>query len=227
MSKLPTSNWNHLCWPDDNATWNLLELQDIYQGVFQNYTRHIQKLKNDPTYMGIGFQGFNDNDHLSSPAQGIMFLDSDDIIKPIAVENLGKHLDKQTKMCVRHKDLCVGEISKILDYLENLGYHTYRGRIMELGPGHHGKWHFDSYPNAWGNHLRYHVPIITNEECYIQWNERPLQWNELPARGEGDVFFHMPADGRGYWFNTDVNHQYLNEGDTWRTHIVIDLIKKT
>ena len=228
MSKLPTSEWNHLCWPDEGVVWNLEELRSIYQNIFQKYNRHIQELRNAPTYGGIGFQGVNDSDHLSAPNQGIMFLDqTDNIIKPISVNNLGKHLDKQKNMCIRHKELCVGEISKILDYLENLGYHTYRGRIMELGPGHRGKWHIDSYPNAWGNNLRYHVPITTNEECYIQWNESPLKWNELPPRGEGDIFFHIPTDGRGFWINTDVNHQYFNEGDTWRAHIVIDLIKKT
>lgn len=227
MSKLPITDWNHLCRPDTNALWNFTELREIYQTVFQKYTGHVQELRSAPMYKGIGFQGCSDDDHLSATKQGIMFLDpADSIIKPISVDNLGKHLDKQKKICIRHKELCIGEIAKILDYLENLGYHTYRGRIMELGPNHHGKWHIDSYANTWGNNLRYHVPIITNEECYIQWNERPLQWNELPARSEGDMFFHLPADGRGFWVNTDVNHQYFNESNEWRVHLVIDLHKK-
>lgn len=227
MSKLPTSNWNHLCWPDKNSSWNLTELRDIYKNIFSKYSRFQQELRNDPTYGGIGFQGLDSKDHTSAVKQGIMFVDPlDNVIKPIDVEFLGKHLYKQSKLCVRHEELCVGEVLKIVEYLEGLGYHTFRGRIMELGPGHHGKWHIDSYPNRWGNNIRYHVPITTNEECYVQWNETPLKWNELPPRGEGDVFFHMPTDGRGYWVNTDINHQYFNEGDTVRAHIVIDLIKK-
>ena len=226
MSKLPLSDWNHLCRPD-TVSWNLDSLLTIYNEVYTEYDRHYQELRNALTYRGIGFQGFNDTDHLSAVKQGIIFLDpKDNVIKPIPSSHLGRHLEYQKDICVRHKNLCVGEFSKILDYLEESGYHTFRARIMELGPGHQGKWHVDSYPNMWGNNQRYHVPLITNEECYIQWNEKPLQWNEMPLRSDGDIFFHMPADGRGYWINTDINHRYFNNSDSWRAHIVIDLIKK-
>jgi len=227
MSKIDLSNWNHLCWPDTNITFNLEELKDLYFSSFSKYKKFSQEFKSESRYGGIGFQGLDDADYTTGPKQGIMFLDTtDNSVKPIGVENLGRHLEKLLPISVRHKELCTGELGRILDYLEDLGYHTYRGRIMECGPTHRGGWHIDSYPGRWGNNLRYHIPLVTNEECYIVWNEGPKKWYELSPKNDNDLYFHLPADGRGYWFNTDISHKNINDGDTWRYHIVIDLFKK-
>lgn len=221
------NEWSHLCWPDNDIQWNLTELQNIYQTIFSKYERYHQQLRNTNMYRGIAFQGIDNNDHTSSVKHGIIFTDPvDNVLKPIPPEQLGKHLDYTKTLCVRHKELCIGEFNNILDYLEVKGWHTYRARIMELGPGMKGKWHIDSYPNMWGNNLRYHIPLYTNSGSYIQWNEKDLPWHSVPIKNDDDKSFHLPANGSGYWFNTDVNHRYFNEGTEWRVHIVIDLIKK-
>jgi hypothetical protein len=204
--------WNHLCWKDENIQWNITELLEIYNNVFSKYDRHYQ----DPTYRGIAFQGKESNDHISAIINGNIMVDPVSGIKcTVNKENLGKHLERQVKCNVRHTDLCVGEFGKILDYLENLGYLTHRARVMELGPGNHENWHFDSYEGCWGNNKRYHIPLITNDKAYLMWRDKGAHY-----------FFNPKADGSAVWANTDVLHQYLNKGDTWRAHIVIDLIKK-
>lgn len=212
MSKLPISPWNHLCWKDENVQWNITELLEIYNDVFSKYDRFYQ----DPTYRGIAFQGKVPNDHISAIITGNTPFDPDRGTKwPMKKESLGKHLEGQIEYNIRHSELCIGEFGRILDYLDNLGYITHRARIMELGPGNHVNWHVDSYEGAWGNNKRYHIPLVTNNEAYLMWREKGNHY-----------FFNPKADGSGIWVNTDVLHQYFNRGDTWRAHIVIDLIKK-
>ena len=212
MSTLPISPWNHLCWQDKNIKWDIKELLTIYNEVFSKYDRFYQ----DPTYKGIGFQGKHSTDHIGSIISGnTPHSDEHNGKWTIDKEDLGKHLENQIQYNVRHKELCVGEFGKILDYLDGLGYITHRARIMELGPGNHVNWHVDSYNGWWGNNTRYHIPLTTNDEAY-------LVWRQLGAR----YFFNPKPDGTGIWVNTDVIHQYINRGDTWRAHIVVDLIKK-
>lgn len=219
MKTQPLSEDNHLCWKDKNIHFNLDELLDIYHTIYSKYTRHEQARKigvHNPNYRGIAFQGLDDTDHLNSIMQGSLYIDP--IVNSARTFNeaeLGKHLEHQKKFNVRHKDLCVGEFNKILDYLEDLGWHTHRGRIMELGPGAQKNWHVDSYPGKWNNNVRFHVPLTTNDNCYLQWYENGKVYNFTPK-----------PDGSGYWVNTDIIHQYLNIGDSWRAHIIVDLIKK-
>jgi hypothetical protein len=219
MSSLPLSPWNNLCWKDHNISFNFEELINIYNTVYSKYTRHEQEKKegeSNPNYRGIAFQGLHNNDHLNSVMQGSLYLTNHaTYAKTYSKEMLGNHLENQKKFNVRHKDLCVGEFNKILDYLEDLGWHTHRGRIMELGPGAQKNWHVDSYPGMWNNNVRYHVPLTTNERCYLQWYEQGKIYNFTPE-----------PNGSGYWVNTDITHQYLNIGDSWRAHIIVDLIKK-
>lgn len=212
MSTLPISPWNHLCWPDPDITWNVKELLEIYNTVFSKFDRHYQ----DPTYRGIAFQGKDPTDHIGAIITGNTPYSEEHGGKwTVDKEALGKHLERQVQFSVRHKELCVGEYARILDYLDGLGYITHRARIMELGPGNHLNWHVDSYEGMWGNNKRYHVPLITNEEAYLVWRQR----------GQRFIFNPQP-NGSGIWVNTDVLHQYINRGTTWRAHIVIDLIKK-
>jgi hypothetical protein len=212
MSTLPISPWNHLCWKDTNVRWNIEELLEIYNDVFSKYDRFYQ----DPTYRGIAFQGKHSKDHIGAIISGNTPHNEElGTKRTIDKESLGRHLEGQLEYNVRHEDLCVGEFAKILDYLTDLGYQTHRARIMELGPGNHVNWHVDSYEGMWGNNKRYHIPLITNNEAYLVWRQKGQRY-----------FFNPAPDGSGIWVNTDVVHQYINRGDTWRAHIVIDLIKR-
>lgn len=218
MTNVYYDKWNHLCWPDTNIKFNINELLDIYNNVFSKYERLYQQYTRDsldPVYRGIAFQGPTDSDHTTAVQQGSLYIDYATNKKyTFDKESLGKHLEYQRTLNVRHHELCVGEFARILDYLEDQGWHTHRGRIMELGPGVQKNWHVDSYEGLWGNNVRFHVPLTTNSKCYLQWQDKDL-YN-----------FNPKADGTAYWVNTDIVHQYLNLGDTWRAHVVVDLIKK-
>ncbi len=210
MSTLPLSPWNHLCWKDENKSFDFSKLQEIYNNVFSKYSRHVQS----QYYSGIGFQGLSENDHLTAVKQGTLTgVKKGDIWETVPQDKISAHLERQrTTLNKRHNELCKGEFENIIDYLESIGWHTFRARIMEVNPGNPECWHLDGYEGS----TRYHVPLQTNEECYLQWKDEN---NEIKS-------FHLPADGSGYWLNTDVVHHYINRGSSMRAHIIIDLIKK-
>ena len=210
MNTLPISPWNHLCWKDDSVSFDFTKLQKMYHEIFSKYTRHVQS----QYYSGIGFQGLTEVDHLSAVKQGTLTgVKVDDVWQTISQDKISAHLNRQrTTLNKRHVELCQGEFEKIVEYLESAGWHTFRARIMEVNPGNPDCWHLDGYEGS----TRYHVPLQTNEECYLQWIDKD---NEIKS-------FHLPADGSGYWLNTDVVHQYINRGTTMRAHIIIDLVKK-
>lgn len=219
MSKIPSDPWSHLCWPETKIKFNIEELLHIYNTVFSKYERVSQAWKNSPPdqgYKGIGFQGFNDSDIKNAPLYGNLkknpATNKPELLPP---EILEQHLQDQMKLNVRHKELCVGEFARILDFLEEEGWHTHRARIMELTPYTRRNWHVDSWPGLLGNNVRFHVPLLTNDEVYLRWYEEGKLYN-----------YHVNADGTPIWFNSDVNHQYVNEGPTLRAHIIIDVIKK-
>lgn len=210
MSKLPLSPWNNLCWKDEQISFDIDKIRKIYAEVFSKYSRYIQS----EYYNGIGFQGKNNADHLSAIMQGTLTgKKTGDVWDTFSPTAIAGHLwNQMNTLNISHKELCVGEFSKIIEYLESSGWHTFRARIMEVNPGNPECWHLDGYDGS----IRYHVPIQTNEECYLQWRD-----------DNGNISsFHLPADGSGYWINTDVVHHYINRGETMRAHIIVDLIKK-
>jgi hypothetical protein len=210
MSNLTLSPWNHLCWKDEGMSFDLDALLKIYNEVFSKYTRHIQT----EYYSGIGFQGSTDDDHLSAAKRvttsGVII---DGVLQAIPRNRLQGYYPKLVEETrVRHKDLCIGEFEKIIDYLENNGWTTFRGRIIEDLPDSPDNWRLDMHDES----LRYHVPLITNEECYIQYRDEN---KEIKT-------FHLPADGSGYWLKTNFVNQKINKGTDLRAYIVIDLFKK-
>ena len=210
MSSLPLSTWNHLCWKDEEMSFDLNALLKIYNEVFLKYPRHVQS----QYYSGIGFQGNTDNDHLSAVKQGTLTgVKVGDVWQTVPSDKIDAHISRQQELLsAQHKVLCTGEFKKIVDYLEVNGWRPFRARIMEVNPGNPDCWHIDGYEGS----IRYHVPLLTNEECYLQWRDDN---NEIKS-------FNLPADGSGYWINTDVVHHYINRGSTMRAHIIVDLLKK-
>ena len=210
MSKLPVSPWNHLCWKDTEMSFNISALLKIYNELFLKYARHVQS----EYYSGIGFQGTSKSDHLSAVKQGTLTgVKVGDVWQTVPQDKIDIHIGRQQKLLsVQHEVLCTGEFKKIVDYLDEKDWRPFRARIMEVNPGNPDCWHLDGYNGS----IRYHVPLITNDECYLQWRDEN---NEIKS-------FNLPADGSGYWINTDVIHHYINRGSTMRAHIIIDLLKK-
>jgi hypothetical protein len=192
-------------------SFDLDALLKIYNEVFSKYQRHRQT----DHYGVIGFQGSTEDDHLSAAKRGTLIgIQIGDVWQTVHPNKIDGFINSQRKsLSVQHKVLCTGEFKKIVDYLEDNGWRPFRARIMEALPGvESGGWHLDGYDGS----IRYHVPLITNEECYLQWRDN---YDEIKS-------FNLPADGSGYWVNTDVVHHFINLGDTIRAHIIVDLVKK-
>ena len=206
MSKLPLSPWNHLCWKDEEMSFDLSALLKIYNEIFSKYVIHSQ----NQYYCGIGFQGKTSTDTKSAPTEGPLI--GDDSYKKLPPKDQYPAIAENIeKIYQRHETLCVGEYARILDYLESKGWYTFRARVMTLLPNNPMNWHADGYDIS----MRYHVPIITNDQFYLQWRDI-----------NGVHYFHLPANGNGYFVRTDVSHQYINRGTEPRTHIIIDIKKK-
>jgi hypothetical protein len=60
--------------------------------------------------------------------------------------------------------------------------------------------------------IRFHIPLTTNPDCYFKF-KRTLDGEEEK--------FHLPADGRCYFFNQGAYHSAFNEGNTDRDHLIL------
>jgi hypothetical protein len=197
---------NKYCWVDTESNFNIPELIRLNTELFEKHEKYHQ----GDFYGGVGFQGRTEQDTISAPDSGPLVV-NDSYKRLPPKDEYPAIAEKIEKICKRHETLCVGEYARILDYLESKGWHTFRARVMTLLPNNPSNWHLDGYDNS----LRYHIPLITNEQFYLQWKDV-----------EGQHSCHIPANGKGYFFRTDVQHQYINRGTEPRIHIVIDIIKK-
>lgn len=197
---------NKYCWVDEESNFNIPELIRLYNDLFLP----LEKFNQGDYYSGLGFQGQHVLDTESAPLSGP--LTYGEYYKKLPPKTEYPAVEKKLEeICQRHLKLCVGEYARILDYLESKGWYTFRARVMTLLPGNPSNWHVDGYDTS----MRYHIPLITNEQFYLQWRDL-----------EGIHSIHIPANGKGYFFRTDVQHQYINRGQAPRIHIVIDIKKK-
>lgn len=84
-----------------------------------------------------------------------------------------------------------------------------RVRLACLKPGFEIKPHVDYDPRYI---VRYHIPIITNDRV-IMGMQRDGQ----------DHKFHLPADGRVYFFNSGLKHWVKNASLEARLHLIVDV----
>lgn len=110
----------------------------------------------------------------------------------------------------KRNELVCGEIERIFDLFTS---RITRGRLAFMAPGHEIKAHVD-YDTTLV--CRYHIPVVTNPGVlfYVQ-------------RGKTAHEYHMPADGRVYFFNQGLKHWVKNNGDTPRLHLIIDVHGQT
>jgi hypothetical protein len=102
--------------------------------------------------------------------------------------------------------LVKGELEKVLNLFESK---ITRVRLACLKSNFQIKPHVDYDPSYI---TRYHIPIITNENAkmFIQRKDDILE-------------FHLPADGRIYFFNSGLKHWVNNFSDKDRLHLIVDV----
>lgn len=101
--------------------------------------------------------------------------------------------------------LCVGEIKKVISYLDENGFFPCRARFTLLKSGGYTPFHRD-YPD-WLYGVRLHIPIITNEKCIFEYENEKR---------------HLNADGSAYLLKINRVHRVLNEGEQNRVHFLCD-----
>ena len=106
----------------------------------------------------------------------------------------------------KRKPICDGYWSDILDTFKS---EVTRVRFAYLSSGFSLKPHID-YNTTYS--IRIHIPIITNEECYMFVESNKKLYKE-----------HWKADGSSYFINTGLTHWAENNGDTGRIHLVISI----
>lgn len=96
-------------------------------------------------------------------------------------------------------------------------YGIHRMRLMRLEPKGCLSFHKDFYS-------RYHVPIVTNDSCFVMINEsRKEPWLTGDLQIPSIHTYHLPANGNMYWVDTTKRHTVYNGGDTDRIHLVCSL----
>jgi len=107
---------------------------------------------------------------------------------------------------------CCGYLAEVMDALHACGLKPFRARIMQLeSEGAEMPLHTDALKETW----RLHVPIMTNPNCFFEWE-----------RADGSVeSVHLPADGSAWLVRVDVNHRAVNRSNqpSSRAHLLMGL----
>ena len=113
---------------------------------------------------------------------------------------------------VNPTDACSGSLAAVMDTLSGTGLKPYRARIMQLeSEGAEMPLHTDANKETW----RLHIPIITNPNCFFEWQ-----------RADGSIeSVHLPADGSAWLVRVDVNHRAVNRSSepSHRVHLLMGL----
>lgn len=102
-------------------------------------------------------------------------------------------------------------IAEIVAKLAEKGIQVTRIRLAVLTPHReeHGFWHKDGVEVPNYLKLRLHIPIVTNSQCYFEYQ---------------DSRFHMPADGSAWLVNVGKDHRVLNLSSEDRYHLIMDVL---
>lgn len=102
-----------------------------------------------------------------------------------------------------------------IERFTHTGLDPIRIRIMKLeNEGREMTFHRDAKKPAW----RVHVPILTNPECYFEWE---LDSGEIER-------VHLPADGSAWFVRVDTLHRAVNDSPnpSERVHMIMSLAGK-
>lgn len=103
-------------------------------------------------------------------------------------------------------DLVKGILADILDSFTSK---ITRVRLAYLSPRFEIKPHVDYDPSYI---VRYHLPLITNNKVIMGFE-----------RNGNQLEYHLPADGKLYFFNSGIKHYVRNDSTEGRLHLIIDV----
>lgn len=102
--------------------------------------------------------------------------------------------------------LVKGILEEILDSFSSK---VTRVRLAYLSPGFEIKPHVDYDPSYI---VRFHLPLITNENVIMGFERNGQQ-----------LKYHLPANGKLYFFNSGIKHWVKNNSNQGRLHLIIDV----
>lgn len=121
----------------------------------------------------------------------------------------------EPKDMIRPTQLYAGPIAPLMDTIiqrcQAVNRRPSRARITRLEPGSSLKFHRDDHAENW----RLHLPILTNSECYFEW--------DLSGEGTPTHRLHMEP-GTAWFVRVDQLHRFVNGGTTPRVHLLMSLI---
>lgn len=108
------------------------------------------------------------------------------------------------------------QLPYIREVVHSFGVQASRSRLMRIDDGAALSAHQDRHPH-WNDKVRLHIPVITNPlVSFHVWRDDP----DMPDEHHQQV--HM-RPGETWVFNTWFFHSVINQSDTSRVHLVIDL----
>ncbi|GAB1584237.1 aspartyl/asparaginyl beta-hydroxylase domain-containing protein [Phyllobacterium phragmitis] len=109
-------------------------------------------------------------------------------------------------------NICCGYLAEVMEELQYYGIEPFRARIMQLeSEGDEMPMHSDADHEAW----RLHIPIITNPDCFFEWQ---LEDGNIES-------VHLPADGSAWLVRVDIMHRAVNRSkeSAPRVHLLMGL----
>jgi hypothetical protein len=125
---------------------------------------------------------------------------------------LDKYFHVYNNVVTYKQDFLTAECNRIHTEIENmLGGYIVKSVIIKLDPNKNVEMHLDGDARIFKEWHRFIIPIITNENAYMLYEDRK---------------YHL-KEGIIYDTNTFIPHGTFNEGTESRYHMVLDLIFKT
>jgi hypothetical protein len=103
-------------------------------------------------------------------------------------------------------EICHGYLKSVIESIASHGLQPRRARIIRLSPMSSCSWHRDSAENTYA--VRLHVPLVTNPGCFFETREDRA---------------HLSADGHAYFLKVNREHRVINDGGSYRYHLVMDV----
>ena len=107
----------------------------------------------------------------------------------------------------RPTSICSGYLKEVMEQIEERGLNPRRARITMVPPSGSTDMHRDGAPEFYS--VRLHVPIITNPDCFFEYENGPK--------------FHMKSDGSGLLVRVNQRHRACNLGESPRYHLIMDV----
>lgn len=171
---------------------------------FLNNTKNLPAVMVGPYFGGWSVTSSN-GDYRDGFATQKPFIDANETTIEEVRQTLQEVGFKGPQFYRTPTSLCVGEIKKVIDYLNENDFYPCRARFTILKKGGSTPFHRD-YPE-WLYGVRLHIPIITNEFCFFEYeNERQ----------------HLNADGSAYLLKINKTHRVENSGSEDRIHFLCD-----